>query len=194
MTPGKGCSERHVGMAVALAALLLLGMVPLEAERLELKSPGLVGQLVQVMSERRLNAIAVQHPSEPDRYVAARLFPGVQLLVITARSSAKDYIQSQLTPTGYANVYSALQHGTPESKLFIQDMGSDGLRGLDGGTADIVYVRGKDQHVLNGDHKAADMSRNDYAKLVGDLDRQYAELLSLLVRAARATGHQRAPR
>ncbi|MDQ3488430.1 MAG: hypothetical protein M3468_11945 [Acidobacteriota bacterium] len=43
-----------------------------------------------------------------------------------------------------------------------------------------------DQHVLNGDPKAAKLSAEKYAALVHELDGQYAKLLGLLVESANA--------
>ena len=173
------------------AGVLALGVflsvtVPVAGnDRSTAKSAVLCKQLVTAMTDRQLTAIAAPHPDESGRYVAAMLFPGVQLLLISARSSEPAYIESQLTPEGFANVYAALQQGVPESKLFIQDMGSDGLLGPEGGMADIVYRRGKDERVFNGDHKLAGMSRSAYADLVRETDEQYSALLTLLFEAVK---------
>lgn len=84
----------------------------------------------------------------------------------------------------FASVYAALQQGVPESKFFVHDMGCDGLKGAAGGMADIIYLRGKDQRIIDGDHKAAKMSSADDARLVGETERRYVELLSVLLEAA----------
>ena len=122
------------------------------------------------------------------------LFPGVQLLVISARSPATPYVESQLNAAGYSNVYAALQQGVPESKIFVQDMGADGLLGSEGGTADVVYMRGREQRILNGDHKAAGMSESAYAELVRDTDSHYSALLTLLLQAVKAAPVAAQPR
>jgi hypothetical protein len=106
--------------------------------------------------------------------------------VISAQTTTIDYIEAELAAGRHDAVYTALHQGVPASKLFVQDMGGDGIRG-DGGLADIVYRRGIDQHILNGDHKAAKLSAAKYAALVGELDREYTDVLGLLLESARAT-------
>ena len=58
--------------------------------------------------------------------------------------------------------------------------------GADGGMPDIVYTRGKEQRVLDGDHKTAGMSRSAYLELVRETDEQYSALLTLLLDAVKA--------
>lgn len=182
-------THHTTGLARSLAlalALTGLAIAPVQSENTAGTSSAAVGELVKAMTERKLTAIAGKDPAEPDRYVAAMLFPGVQLLVISARTQAPEYIEAQLAAKAYENAYTALQQGIAESKLFIHDMGSDGLRGSDGGTADIVYSRGKDTRILDGDHKAARMSASNYRKLVSDLDRKYTDMLRVLIGSLRA--------
>jgi hypothetical protein len=180
-------ASRSKGSAAAIAAVLWLSAAPVAvAERVQVRSPEVVKQLTAAMQARGLAAVAAKDPEEPDRYVAAMLFPGVQLLVITARTSSTAYVDAQLASRAYENAYTTLHQGTPDSKAFFQDMAADGLLGADGGTADIVYLRGVQQHVLNGDAKAAKLSRAAYAELVADLDERYTKLLRLLLQAAQA--------
>ena len=171
---------------VAALALTGLAVAPVQSEKTAGTSSAAVSELVKAMNERQLTAIAAKDPAEPDRYVAAMLFPGVQLLVISARTQAPDYLEAQLAAKAYDNAYAALQQGLAESKLFVQDMGGDGLRGADGGTADVVYSRGKETRILDGDHKAARMSASDYRKLVSDIDRKYTAMLRVLIDSLRA--------
>ena len=181
-------TRRLPALATVAVLMSLTAGVPAIAagERARERSPELVKQLTQLMTERQLTAIAAKDPEAPDRYVAAMLFPGVQLLVIAARSDAPAYIDAEIASRKYDAVYAVLQHGVPESKLFVQDMACDGLHGTEDRTPDIVYERGVQQHMLDGDHKAARMSREAYAKHVEALDSRYAKLLTLLLQSARA--------
>jgi len=165
-------------------AISALAAAPLQSS--DVTSSGSVTELVKALGARQMTAIAAKHPSEPGRYIAAMHFPSVQLLVISARTQSPEYIEARLTAGAYADVYAALQQGIPESKLFIHDMGGDGLRGGEGGTADIVYERGKDVRVIDGDHQAAEMSKAEYEKVIRQLDRRYTELLRVLVQAVGA--------
>ena len=184
---------RTLTSALAISAVCL---VPLTAESVKVQSPETVRQLVASMKQAGLSAIATRDPGRPGNYVAAMLFPGVQLLVIRAQTTAPEYVEAELAAGRYEAVYNALHQGVPASKLFVQDMGSDGLGGADGGLADIIYRHGVDQHVLNGDHKAAKLSAPKYAALVGELDRQYTQVLGLLLESAnhRASSRKEARR
>jgi hypothetical protein len=190
MQPLQRARGAAAGRAIAATLVVLVSTGVAVDSAVNRRSTDSVKTLLTSMSGKQLQAIAVRHPAEPGRYVAARLYPGVQLLLISAKTDATAYMDAKLAERAYAEVYVALHQGIPESKLFIQDMGADGLRGGDGGLADIVYERGKDQHVLNGDHRAARMSSSEYSKLVADTDSRYAELLTILIEAAKA--HQSA--
>jgi hypothetical protein len=170
----------------AVAALWLCQPTLLHAQPNALKSPEVVKQLVQAMTERKLTIMAVKDPSEQDRYVAVMLFPDVQLLLISARTANQAYIDSQLASGGHAEIYAALHQGIGESKLFVQDMGADGLHQVKGGPTDVVYERGTKETILNGDRKATDLSEADYRKMVTQTDEEYTRLLNLLLEAVKA--------
>ncbi|MBA3639403.1 MAG: hypothetical protein H0W53_08975 [Acidobacteria bacterium] len=181
-----GSMRRVTAPALVAFVLTLQAAAAPAAERANVRSPDLVKQLTEVMAERRLSAIAARDPEAPDRYVAAMLFPGVQLLLISARSDAPAYIDAEMSAQKYGNVYAALHQGVTDSKLFVQDMGGDGLHGTADRNPDIVYERGVQRHLLDGDHKAVKMSSDAYTKHVEALDRRYARLLTLVLTAARS--------
>ena len=186
----------HIKVVRAWAAVVTLGIFVLGSTdalvakpagtptRGEMKSPALVQRLAKAMADAQLTSLAARSPAGAEQYVAVMLFPGVQLLLIAAQPTAPAYVESMLSSRDFASVYAALQQGVPESKFFVHDMGCDGLTGVAGGSADIIYLRGKDQRIIDGDHKAAEMSSADYNKLVGEMDRRYAELLAVLLEAA----------
>ncbi len=47
-------------------------------------SAPLAAQLTAAMTSHKLDAIAARDPQAPDRYIAALVFPGSQLLVVAA--------------------------------------------------------------------------------------------------------------
>ena len=171
------------GTAVVILALATAGQSAAAADGGRVRSPELVKRLTTVMTQQGLTAIATPDPQVPGQYVAAMLFPGVQLLVIRARSDESAYIDAEIAARRFPNVYAALQDGVRDSKLFVQDMGCDGVYGTPDNTPDIVYERGVDQFILDGDFKAARMSRQAYAKHIEVLDGRYAALLQLLIDA-----------
>jgi 23S rRNA-/tRNA-specific pseudouridylate synthase len=113
--------------------------------------------------------------------------PDVQLLVVAAKSTAPEYLRTQLAQRQFRDAYSALFSGAvPETKMFFQDMGCDGLK-QDGENVDILYERGTTQVVFNGDWKQQKMSRSAYDEKMRDAESKYSRMLVLLG-AARGTG------
>ena len=187
LRPRRPFATARLAAIMAIITCACLAAPAVRAEGQDPKSAQLVKELVDAMTQRQLTAIATRHPKESDRYVAAMLFPGVQLLLVSARSSSPAYIESQLsTSGGDAAVYAALHQGATDGKIFIQDMGCDGLRGGVGGLADVVYTDGVNERILNGDHKAARLSREAYARVAQQTEAEYSALLGSLLEAAKA--------
>jgi hypothetical protein len=193
MTPCDSVRVRAVSVpplvrtsAVALALAVGAGIPP-AAWAEGTRSSAVAGELVTLMAERKIEAFAVQDPAAPDRFVAALAFPGVQMLVVDARSSSPDYIRHQIAQKQYAEAYSALNStAVPDTKLFIQDMGCNGLsQGSE--QVDVMYERNADQTVFDGKGKASGLSKNDYAKKLGTADERYSAMLTLLLGQLRAT-------
>jgi hypothetical protein len=114
-----------------------------------------------------LTAFAVQDPAAPTRFVAALLFPETQLLIVAAVSTSPDYIRAQIAEKQYAEVYSALNaSAAPETKLFFQDMGCDGLS-RDGEQVDVMYDETGQQVLFDGQGKISGLSKNEYAARFG---------------------------
>lgn len=141
------------------------------------RSPALVKSLVDQMSAQHLDAFAARDPNAPDRIVAAMLFPGVQLLVVSARYPSPAALDPSFANKDYRDVYKALQGSAiPDSKLFVQDMGADGLRTTEAQSADVVYQQVVHQTILNG--KVDD---GKYQKTLSPLDADYSRALEILI-------------
>lgn len=142
----------------------------------QIKSPALAKELAASLSARQLDAYAVQDPVAENAFVAALSYPGVQLLVIAARHSEAAYLLRLIGDHNYRGIYTALQGTTiNEGRLFVQDMGADGLRAVETQQGDIVY-RGTEQTVLSGDVK-----NRRYREKLAALDDAYAGALQLLL-------------
>lgn len=143
-------------------------------------------EVVALMKAGNLDAFAAADPNVPDRFVAALLVPDVQLLVVAARSTAADYVRSQLADKRYREVYSTLHSAAvPESKLFFQDMGADGLSADGEGHIDIMYERGTTQTVFDGNWRGQKLSRSEYQEKLREADAEYSRMLGLLREALR---------
>jgi hypothetical protein len=143
-------------------------------------------ELVREMSGRQLSAIALQAPDQPDRFIAAMVFPGVQILLVAGEVTSADYLKYQLTQKQFADVYTGLQaNAVPDSKIFFHDLGADGLRPA-GDAVDILYEHGKQQTMFDGKWKKHGLSASEYQKEFRQADERYARLLSLALDAVRA--------
>jgi hypothetical protein len=140
---------------------------------------------VKLMTERNLTAYAIEDAAKPGHFVAALAYPGVQLLVVSARSSSLDYVRWQIAQKQYAEAYSALNSSAvPDSKLFFQDMGCDGLT-RDGALIDVMYEKAADQVLFDGKGKASKLSKTEYETKLTAADAQYSAMLSALLAGLR---------
>lgn len=145
------------------------------------RSAAVARQLASLMADRQLDALAAKDPASPERFVAALLFPGVQLLVVSAHYSSAAELEGQLAQSRYRDVYSALQQPvTMPSRVFFLDLGCDGLRsGQDG--VDVMYERGTTQTLFDGNWRKQGLSERAYTQKLVESDERYARLLTVLI-------------
>src|SRR3954451_20118079 len=135
-----------------LAGIVTIAMGAVVAARAPVGSAAAVQDLISEMTSKQLQAIAAADPDVPNRFVAAMLVPGVQLLVVGAETTAPAFIQQQITARQFSEAYSSLHPAAvPATKLFIQDMVANGL-GADG-EVDIMYEQGTRQTIFDDDPK-----------------------------------------
>ena len=109
----------------------------------------------------------------------------MQLLVVGGSSTAIDYIEYQLDRKDYGDVYSALHSSaTPDTKLFVHDMGGDGLT-RESGEVDVVYEKDADQMLVDRAGKASGLSKKAYASKFMAIDEKYTALLDVALKAIR---------
>ena len=178
----RGHGIRRWGVA---AVLTVCGVAATQTAGPKSKSEALARELSSLMAARQIDAFAVQDPARPGFFVAVRSYPGVQLLLVGAESKAIDYVKYQLDRKDYGESYAALHaSAVPTTKLFVQDMGCDGLH-RDGDPVDVVYDKAATQLLLDGDGKASGLSREAYIAKAAEVDGRYAQLLQLLVETIR---------
>ena len=164
-------------MCLAGGVVVILDAAPATTE----PSSKSAEELVKLMTAQNLQTFAVPDPDTPGRFVAAMLIPGSQLLVVAAQSTAPAYLHAQLVEKDYAEIYSTLHSAAVlDTKLFVQDMGCDGLPRSRHGNIDIMYERGTAQTVFDGDWKGQKMSRSAYEEKLRKADVDYSRLLTLL--------------
>lgn len=175
--------------SAALAALTLGAFtVPADARQDTSKSAALAKELVDVLTKQKRDSIAVRHPIERDRFIAAMTYPG-QLMVVTGKYTVPVLLDEKISFGKYMEVYVELNGAAvPESKVFIEDQFADGLAASRKTTPFDSIVFGNKVMLFDGDHRKQKMSKEDYAKAFTDADAQYTKLLELLLTQARAAG------
>lgn len=136
------------------------------------------------MSTHQQTAIAAKDPATGE-FVAALFFPGVQLLVVSARSSASAYLDEQIAAKNFQDVYVALQDASVRnSRVFFQDLGADGLHADGRKSVDVFYDHGQ-QLLFDGQPRKHKLSEQVYRDKFGAADARYARMVDLLLVQAR---------
>jgi hypothetical protein len=165
--------------ALALAALCM-SAAPAAAQTSQ--SEPLARELSALMAQHKLDAFAAKDPAAPDTYVAAMLFPNVQLLIVDGQPTSPAATQAELDQHQYADVYTTLQQAVvASSKVFFQDLKADGLHAKAPDTVDIVYEHVSNQTIFDGDPGKHRLSQSQYAEKFSAADAKYARLLKILV-------------
>jgi len=155
----------------------------------ETKSAALAKQLTAALDAAKLDAVAAKDGSTPDTFVAALYFPGAQLLVVSAKYSAPQLLDARLIKKEYRDTYIDLSSASvPETKIFVQDGGADGLRAKreENQAFDIYEAAGKPT-TFDGDWKRQKISEQDYMKAFSSADDRYASMLSALLAQLKKT-------
>jgi len=132
------------------------------------QSSALAGELVQLLTEAQLDAIAAKDSEGADRFVAALAFPG-QLIVVSARYEVPMYVEEKIRSGDYREVYLDLNGASiPDTKVLITDVGADGL--MSGLEATDMVDTGSGPVLFDGDT---------------DAEAQYVRMLNALILEAR---------
>lgn len=165
--------------------MALLLAVPALAQ--ESKSAAGAAELAQVLSAKKLDAIAVRDPEAADTFIAALAFPG-QLIVVSAKYAAPPLLNEKLARREYRDVYIELNSASvPESRMFVTDLGADGLKAKKAKKDDPFDTReaaGKSFR-FDGNWREDKMSEADYMKIFAETDERYTRMVSALLGEAK---------
>jgi hypothetical protein len=165
-----------------LIAVCVLGSAALTFAQ-DSKSAALAKQLASALDAAKLDSVAAKDPASPDVYIGALYIPGFQLLAISANYTAPTLLDTRLGKKEYRDVYLDLNSaGTPATKVFVEDLGVDGLKARreENRGFDSVEMGGK-RTSFDNDWKRQQLSEQDYMKAFSAGDQRYTEMLTALL-------------
>jgi hypothetical protein len=172
-------------MRLALSMIVCLALVSgIASGQTEPRSAQLAKQLVSAMTARQLDAIAAPDPDEPGRFIAALAFPEVQLLAVSSRHKAADYLALQISKKQFREVYVLLQESSAATRLMVHDMGCDGLV-ADGNNVDTFYEGANERMLFDGKWEAQSLTEATYTAKQKAADEKYSRLLTVLLDAVK---------
>lgn len=146
-------------------------------------SPALVRQLVTAMEARQLEAIAVPDREEPGRFIAALVFPDVQVLVVSSRAASPEVMARRISARQFREAYLDLHRGPDAGRVFIHDMGADGVQ--EGGRDGDIYYNADARTIFDGNWKEQALTEGAYLKAQEEADERYSRALALLLDGVR---------
>jgi hypothetical protein len=176
--------------AVFLIYAASLAPAPADAPLQAPSTAVLAKQLVDAMGRGGLDALAVRDPQTPGAAIAVLAIPQSQLLVVAGPYPDAANLDALLTHKMYRDVYSGLQQpSVTQGKLFILDMGCDGLDPTGRENVDVMYENAGTQTIFDGDWKKQKLSEAEYQERARGAESRYARLLSALLTAAQPKTH-----
>lgn len=164
-----------------------IGAIPAD-ETSPSRSAALASELNGLMSTAGLDAMAAADPEHSERFVAALAVPGVQLLVVDAKSPTPAVVTQRIAARQFRDVYTELQRQEArQDRIFIYDLGADGLS-REGG--DVLYASGQVQTIFNGEPASQKLSDSTYRQRLSESDERYSRMLSLLIDALKRAASQ----
>jgi hypothetical protein len=147
------------------------------------KSAALAKELAAALDAASIDSIAAKEPSDDDTFIGALYFKGLQLLVVSAEYAAPLILDEKLGKKEYRDVYLDLNSASkPESKVFIEDLGADGLAAENENNMPFDAFDNAGKRVsFNGDFRQQQMSEDDYKKAFATADEKYTHMLTALL-------------
>jgi hypothetical protein len=177
--------------AVALACLAATAAlsIPSTAFAQESKSAPLAKQLAAALDAAKLDSVAAKDPTSPDGFVAALYFPGLELLVVSAKYSAPSLLTDKLLAKNYRDIYVDLNSASlADTKVFVEDLGADGLQAKREENKPFdSYTAGVKHTMFDSDWKAQKLSEDDYKKAFSAADEKYTSMLATLLAQLKKT-------
>ena len=173
----------NVGRTLVVLALAAQVVAPrLVSAQTSSKSAPLATELARLLDDGKLDSIGAKMA---DQYVGALYFAGSQLLVVKAKYSVPQRMDAMLAQKNYKDVYIDLNSASdPKTKVFISDLGANGLRAKRENNQPFDTVDTAVGSVtFDGDWDKAKISEAEYMKRFQSSDDEYAQMLQALIAA-----------
>ena len=169
-----------VKTSAVVCAVLLAATAPGWAQ--ETKSGALAKQLAAALEAGKLESIAAKDPSNQDVYLGALYIKGFQLLVISNKYAVPAALDGRLSKKEYRDLYIDLNSSPSNGRVFIEDLGADGLKAKreENQPFDSVEINGA-RTMFDSDWKKQKLSEEDYMKTFSAADDRYAQILTALL-------------
>jgi hypothetical protein len=181
------------GRPLLAAAILFLvlpaGLIASPGDEQSSKSSAAARELAAALDAAKLDSIAAADPAVPGAWIAALYFKDGQLLVVSANYIAPTLLDEKAKTKQFRDIYIDLNSASvPGSKVFIQDMGADGLvfKPENDGAADTWEEKDKTL-AFDGEWRKSKLSEEEYQKRFADADTRYTRMLLLLTAQAKGT-------
>jgi hypothetical protein len=160
---------------IALTLTLVVAITTVLAAQ-DSQSSARAKALVQRLTDKQMDAAATIDPDHPDRVIAALYVAPSQLLVVSAKRSDVATLSENIHAGKYRDVYMDLQMApVTQDKLFIHDLGADGLNRTGKSVVDNVYENGVRAELVKGGP-----TPNRFATIDTEYTRMLGALLSAL--------------
>ncbi len=177
---------------VAAAVLMTIGTTITASAQVSEDTAKAAKSLVDVLSPQAEGYaprfMAAANPEDPDRFVAAMLIPGVQLVVVAAEYSVPVLLRERLLTGKYQDAYMDLSTATDrKTRLTIEDIQADGLafkppKGVASGD---LIVRSGEELRLDGQWRKKRMKEEDYQAAFDQAREDYVRIINLLLEQAK---------
>ena len=172
---------------VVLVGLIVFGALPPAVSAQQSTSEAVARELTTLLDAGSRDSIAARAPDSDDEFIAALYFPGMQLLVISAKYAVPQLLDQRITKGEHRDVYLDLQSASePDTKFFVTDLNADGLKIRRGSSEPFDRVEQASSTVTfdNDWRRSQQMSEEEFNRTFAEADERYQQLLRVLVASA----------
>jgi hypothetical protein len=145
------------------------------------RTQALARELTTLMDGAKMDSIATRQADTPDVFVAALFFPG-QLLVVSSKYTVPTLLNERIVKRQYRDAYIDLNVAVdPATKVFIEDMGADGIRARRDESGFDIYSKGDTRFPFDSEWKKRKVSEEDYMATFGEAEAHYIRMLEALI-------------